>query len=379
MAGTLPRWDLPKVSFVETDPEKIKAEIICRYETAAGRTLAVADPIRIFLLSVADEIIQQRSLINFAAQNNLISYATGEYLDALGNYLLVKRLPASAAVTNIRFTLSQALSEVYSIPAGTEVTNGLVTFATDKELLIPSGEISGDVSAVCTVAGEEGNGYLAGQISTIVKPMTFVESAVNTNETEGGASEESDDDYAERIRLAPNSFSVAGPRKAYVFHTFSVSSAIVDVSVDSPTPGVVNVYPLLANGQIPDETLRNQILEHLSSDDIRPLTDDVHVVEAEAVEYEINVRYFIRNEDKNKGESIQAAVAKAVENYRQWQHGKIGRDIVPSKLVAEIINAGACRIDTGMEPSNYTQLTATQVAQCPAEKVSVSFGGYEEG
>lgn len=377
MAETLPRWNLPGISFVETDPEKIKAEIICRYETASGRTLAVADPIRIFLLAVADVIIQQRVLINLAAQNNLLSYATGKYLDALGNYLLVERLPASAAVTNIRFTLSQALAEAYSIPKGTQVTNGVVTFATDRELVIPSGELSGDVSASCTTAGEEGNGYLEGQLTTIVKPMTFVASATNTEETQGGAASESDEDYAERIRLAPNSFSVAGPRKAYIFHTFSVSSAIVDVSVDSPTPGVVNVYPLLSNGQIPDETLRNQILEHLSGEDIRPLTDDVHVLEAEAVEYEINVRYFIRNEDKNRGESIQAAVEKAVESYRQWQHGKIGRDIVPSRLVMEVINAGACRIDTGMKPESYTRVKATQVAQCTG--VTVAFGGYEEG
>ena len=105
MAETLPRWDLPEVSFVETDPEAIKAEIVSRYENAAGRTLATADPIRIFLLSVADEIIQQRVLINMAAQSNLLSYATGEYLDALGEYLLVSRLPASKAVTNIRLSL----------------------------------------------------------------------------------------------------------------------------------------------------------------------------------------------------------------------------------------------------------------------------------
>ena len=85
MAETLPRWDLPEVSFVQTDPESIKAEIISRYEAAAGRTLATADPIRIFLLSVAAEIIQQRVLLHMAAQNNLLSYAPGEYLDGPGD------------------------------------------------------------------------------------------------------------------------------------------------------------------------------------------------------------------------------------------------------------------------------------------------------
>ena len=380
MAETLPRWDLPEVSFVETDPEAIKAEIVSRYENAAGRTLATADPIRIFLLAVADEIIQQRVLINMAAQSNLLSYATGEYLDALGEYLLVSRLPASKAVTNIRFTLSQALEEVYVIPAGTEITNGIVTFATDEELVIAAGDLTGDVSASCMVAGVAGNGYLPGQISTIVRPMTFVDLAENTNATYGGADIESDEDYAERIRLAPNSFSVAGPIKAYVFYTQSVSSAIIDVSVDSPTPGVVNVYPLLEGGVIPDQTLLDKVLEKLSAEDVRPLTDDVHALQAEAVTYTINVRYFIKNSDKNKAETIRTNVAAAVENYRLWQQGKIGRDIVPAELVRAVMNAGAARLDNTLSPNAFRELTKTQVAQCDKDEgVTVTFGGFVEG
>lgn len=380
MAETLPRWDLPEVSFVETDPEAIKAEIVSRYENAAGRTLATADPIRIFLLAVADEIIQQRVLINMAAQSNLLSYATGEYLDALGEYLLVSRLPASKAVTNIRFTLSQALEEVYVIPAGTEITNGIVTFATDEELVIAAGDLTGDVSASCTVAGVAGNGYLPGQISTIVRPMTFVDLAENTNATYGGADIESDEDYAERIRLAPNAFSVAGPIKAYVFYTKSVSSAIIDVSVDSPTPGVVNVYPLLEGGVIPDQTLLDKVLEKLSAEYVRPLTDDVHALQAEAVTYTINVRYFIKNSDKNKAETIRANVAAAVENYRLWQQGKIGRDIVPAELVRAVMNAGAARLDNTLSPNAFRELTKTQVAQCDKDEgVTVTFGGFVEG
>lgn len=384
MAEVLPRWDLPEVSFVQTDPEAIKAEIVSGYEAAAGRTLATADPIRIFLLSVAAEIIQQRVLINMAAQNNLLSYATGEYLDALGEYLLVKRLPASNAVTNIRFTLSQALEEVYIIPAGTEVTNGIVTFATDEELIIAAGDLTGDVAASCTVAGVAGNGYLPGQLTTIVRPMTFVDMAENTNETYGGADAESDEDYAERIRLAPNAFSVAGPIKAYIFYTQSVSSAIIDVSVDSPTPGVVNVYPLLEGGVIPDQTLLDKVLEKLSDEEVRPLTDDVHALQATAVPYTIEVHYFIKNSDKNKGTAIQAAVEEAVEKYRLWQQGKIGRDIVPAELVRAVMNAGACRINNTQEhpfsPSSFQELTKTQVAQCdPETDVTVVFDGYVEG
>lgn len=377
MAETLPRWNLPEISFVETDPEKIKAEIITNYEAAANRTLANSDPVRLFLLSIANEIIHQRTLINYAAKNNLLSYAEGEYLDALGVYLGVTRIAAASAVCEFEFYLSEELAENYIIPAGTEITNGVVTFATSKELIIDAGEISGKVSGACVVPGVDGNEYLPGQISTIVRPLPFISKVENTTETQGGADQEQDKDYAERIRLAPNSFSVAGPLKAYRFHTYSASAAVADVSVHSPSPGVVNVYPLLSGGEIPDETLRADILEYLSAEDRRPLTDDVHVLAAEAVNYEIKVSYYLRNEDKNIADSIREKIAAAVENYRVWQQGKIGRDIVPTKLISYVMAAGAARLGE-MTPATYTRLDATQVAQCPPEKVSVEFLGYDD-
>ena len=127
MSETLPRWNLPEVEFVTTDTATIESEIITQYETLTGRTLAAGDPVRLFLLAIASIIIQQRAYINTAAQQNLLSYARGQYLDALGLYMNVTRLEASHAVTTIAFTLSQSLANDYTIPAGFEVTNGDVT------------------------------------------------------------------------------------------------------------------------------------------------------------------------------------------------------------------------------------------------------------
>lgn len=83
MPETLPRWGMPDVNFIETDPEKIKSDIINRYETATGRTLSAGDPVRLFLLTIASEIIQLRQVFNHGAQQNLLTYAQGQYLDAL--------------------------------------------------------------------------------------------------------------------------------------------------------------------------------------------------------------------------------------------------------------------------------------------------------
>lgn len=377
MAETIPRWGLATVNFLETDAETIRSQIITGFEQASGDTLAAGDPRRLFLLSIADVIIQQRTAINLAAQQNLLSYAQGGYLDALGQLLAVERMAESKAVTTIEFTLSQALGSVYTIPAGTQVTNGVVTFETNEDLLIPIGETTGEVSASCTVAGPVGNDYLAGQINTIVTPMTFVSGAQNTTITTGGADAESDPDFADRIRLAPNSFSVAGPEKAYVYHAKSVSPAIIDVKVDSPTPGEVDVYVLLTDGTLPTEDTLDQIEAHLSDEDIRPLTDYVVVKAPTASNYEIELHYWISQEDSSKAAQIQADVEAAVEQYRLWQQTKIGRDITPGKLLQLVFAAGASRVDDSkMKPAAWKKLEAMQVAQCT--KVSVVYEGYKD-
>lgn len=377
MAETIPRWGLPEVNFLETDAETIRSQIITGFEQASGDTLAAGDPRRLFLLSIADVIIQQRTAINLAAQQNLLSYAQGGYLDALGQLLAVERMAESKAVTTIEFTLSQALGSVYTIPAGTQVTNGVVTFETDEDLLIPIGQTKGEVSASCTVAGPVGNDYLAGQISTIVTPMTFVSGAQNTTITTGGADAESDSDFADRIRLAPNSFSVAGPEKAYVYHAKSVSPAIIDVKVDSPTPGEVDVYVLLTDGTLPTEDTLEQIEEHLSDENIRPLTDYVVVKAPTASNYEIELHYWISQEDSSKAAQIQADVEAAVEQYRLWQQTKIGRDITPGKLLQLVFAAGASRVDNlKLKPAAWKKLEAMQVAQCT--KVNVVYEGYKD-
>lgn len=377
MSESLPRWGLPEVDFLPTNPEQIQSEIITKYEEVSGRTLAAADPVRLFLLSIADIIIQQRVNINIAAQQNLLSYATGEQLDALGRYLAVERLQEAPAITTIEFTLSQSLGNDYTIPANFEITNGIVTFATNEEVIIRAGDLTASIEATCTQAGAAGNDYLPGQISTIVKPQTFLKSAENTSITAGGADAEGDAEYAERIHLAPNSFSVAGSRKAYEFHTKTVSSAIIDVAVDSPSPGEVRVYPLLENGEMPTAEILDQVEAYLSSDTIRPLTDHVEALPPTIVEYSINVDYWISKEDITQAEQIRGDVEKAVEEFRFWQQTKIGRDISPDKLISNIMNAGASRVDfSTLSPAKWTKLQLNEVAQCTG--VTITYKGLKE-
>lgn len=377
MPETLPRWGMPDVNFIETDPEKIKSDIINRYESAAGRTLSAGDPVRLLLLTIASEIIQLRQVFNHGAQQNLLSYAQGRYLDALGVFLDTARQPADKAVTTIQFTLTQALSSAFFIPAGFQVSAGNVIFETTELVTIAPGDLQGTAQAECTQAGTIGNGYLSGQISTIVAPLAFLASAVNTTESIGGSDIESDASYAERLRLKPNSFSVAGPEKAYIFHAFSVSPSIIDVAIDSPTPGVVNVYTLLTGGALPSTAFLQEVEDYLSGEEIRPLTDEVHAKAPTAYSYSVNVDYYVLQSDAVRLSAIQTAVQAAVTDYVAWQQAKIGRGINPDELIKRVRDAGAGRIlHTTLTPA-FKTLTKSQVAQCAS--VTVTFKGLEDG
>lgn len=361
----IPRWGFPEINFFEVDPEEIKTQVITGFEAVSGQSLAAGDPRRLFLLSIADRIIHLQNCINIAGQQNLLTYAEGENLDGIGVLFSADRLGASHALTTLEFTLTQAMGSDYAIPKGFEVTNGIVTFATDDEIIIPAGEMTGAVNATCTEPGAIGNDYLVGQITTIVKPMAYLHTAKNTTITSGGAGIETDEEYAERLHLATDSFSVAGPKAAYEFYARSVSSSIIDVSVYSPRPCEVEIFPLMIGGKIPSPDLIEKITEYFSQEDVVPLTDKVTVLAPTPVQYSINVEYYITSEDLKKSETIHKAVENAVNEYILWQQTEVGKPITPDYLIYLVKKAGAFNVDlTTLSPSAFVNVGYGQVAQC---------------
>lgn len=99
---------------------------------------------------------------------------------------------------------------------------------------------------------------------------------------------EDDERLRQRIQLAPEGFSTAGPIGAYIFYALSASSDIKSVSVKSPNPGevLVTILSKVGNGT-PSEELLNSALSKLDDDDVRPLTDQVSVQAAEIINYTV--------------------------------------------------------------------------------------------
>lgn len=366
--------DLQDVVFVDTDKETVQAELIGLYTSITGRTLAQGDPVRLFLLTIAEIIIQQREYINYTGKQNLLKYAAGNNLDHLGILVGVERLPASSAVTTVQFTLSEKRAVSTVIPAGTRVTAGdNVFFAIGSDAAIPAGTLQLEVSASCTQTGTIGNGYLPGELSTLVDPVPFVASVRNTTTSEGGSETEDDESFREAIREAPEKFPTAGPTGAYEYYAKRASSLISDVLVWSPEAGKVEIRPLLEGGEIPGEEILKLVEDACNDKTVRPLTDQVSVLAPTAKNYNINVTYYIGEDSENYSATIQQAVTEAVNQYVEWQKEKLGRDINPSQLMRNIVEAGAKRAEIA-EPV-FTQVENTEVAV--ADQISVTMGGIE--
>ncbi len=367
---------LPEISFCETDSEKTEAAVISIYERLTETTLYPGDPVRLFLEALAAVVIQQRFLIDFSAKQNLVAYASGDYLDHLGALMDTPRLQESPARVQVRFSLDAPLAFAVAIPKETRVTpDRNIFFATESATEIPAGETSVDVWASCQTDGADGNGFLVGQINKLVDPVSYVARASNVTASSGGADVETDTRYRKRILAAPRSFSVAGPAGAYIHWAKTAHQEIVDVSVRSPSPGVVEVRPLMLNGALPDHAILAAVEDIFADNQIRPLTDQVVVLAPEPVNYDLTVDYYIAREQAAVSGQIRTAVAKAVQEFQTWQSEKLGRDINPSELAKRMITAGAKRVVTASPV--FQVLAVYQVARLGT--VTLNYGGLEDG
>ena len=368
----------PEISFVDTDTERLTNNLIKAYEVMTGRRLYPADPARLFILWIADIIIQERVIINESAKQNVPRYAQGEYLDSLAEIFKdTRRLEPQPACVTMRFYLSAPQTSAITIPRTTRVTvDGEIIFETSEAVSVLPGELYADAPAVCQLTGTVGNGFTPGQISQIVDLFPFYGRVENITTSEGGADVETDDAFYERLRNSMETFSTAGPLGAYVYWAKTASARIVDVKPTSPEPGVADIRILLENGELPDEEMLRLVQNTLAGGDdgVRPFTDLVKVSAPDRQPFNIDITYYIPRPRQNSVPLIQTEILKAIDEYKRWQTGAMGRDINPDMLIKLIIKAGAKR--TIIRSPVFTVVGDTSVAVLNNE--TVIYGGVED-
>ena len=398
---------------VIADSFKNVYEAIRRANGEPGFRQRPADPERLMQLTESALLAQVNENIDAAGKGSLLFFADEHTAPHIG-YLYGERgkpLDASYSLTTIRYTLSIERAVKTVILKGSRVTaDNKIFFATTSTLEIPAGELKGEVEAMCMTAGVEGDGFGIGTIKNMVDRVPFVSAVENVTPSTGGEEPESLEAYKQRLRLLPESFSVAGPDGAYEFWARTANPKIIDAKAWMPDldmasfaaflqpwgitdavgfynaifnyfrtsgtgPGNVNITVLLKDGELPSEEILQQVYETLSENSRRPLTDFVHTKPPNPRDFNVDFKFWIGTERATEAGSIIEAVNKAVDRYIAWQKSMLGLDILPDMLHKLIMDAGIKRWEP-VEPV-FTVLKPNEVAQFGGIK-SVMFEGLED-
>jgi phage-related baseplate assembly protein len=319
-------------SFLTTDQAAITEQMIAAVEAALGKTLYASQLERILVDCMAYREALLRLAIQSAAQENLVDFATGARLEALGRLLKVPgRIAAEPATTTWQITLPATSTNPTMVSSGFEATDpsGL-TWRTTADLTIAAGGLSGTVAAQCETAGTVGNGNIAG---TSYTGLTGNYTIASMDESAGGTADETDTALRIRILAAPYAFSVAGPAKAYYYHTLSADSSIIDAAVVNGGNGVVLVYPLTASG-LPSATLLATVQAALDPDTVVPLNDLVQVLAPTEVSYVLraNITVYATADSAKVLANCQAAAAAYVAD----RASGLKKDLIASQAIKAI-------------------------------------------
>ena len=360
--------------FVSTDAAAIYNTVLNSLMESVNEPLYPGDERRIFAEGVVAVMVALYNEFNDKMKQRTLRYARGVVLDAIGERYDVHRLEPAHAAATFRFTVAGPMEENIIIPADTRITtDGTVYFATDSVAVLQAGQLTVDVVGTCQEGGAAYNGFMAGQIATLVDLIPYIQSVENITVSSGGDdgepyTEEGDAKLRERILLAPSTLSTAGPESAYRFYALSADPDIIDVAIDSPEANIIDIYPLMTGGELPDEETLQKVKDACSGDTVRPMTDLVTAKKPAAVTYDIEIKYYCTQD--HEADTIRAVEGSggAIDRYNEWQTSALNRDINPDQLRKLILCpdwdsslVGADRVD--VTKPVLTSISKSQVAK----------------
>lgn len=361
---------LPPPNIIPLDEAATLARIKNDYQGRTGHYPGTNDPETFQLEQIAYERELVADETNEQYRQGLLAFATGPNLDHLGALVETPRLEPAAAATDILFTFAVGAG-AFVVAAGYQImaSDQQTIFTTTQALPIADGTTNASTTAIATVTGTAGNGFLPGEIATPVTSDARVVSVANTTTSSGGAEAEEDDPYRERIYLAPSQFSVAGPSDAYEYFARSASAAIKDVSVDSPAPNEIVITAVMAGGEQTTTAVNDAMLEAVNPRNRRPLGDLVSIGQSEPVEAQGEMTIQIYRGKQAQAESIEATARERINILLARWRERLGRDIVPEALtaVAQQLD-GVYRATTTI---TYKQLSKIQFPRVTLTKINI--------
>ncbi|WP_210559071.1 MULTISPECIES: baseplate J/gp47 family protein [unclassified Pseudomonas] len=172
---------------------------------------------------------------------------------------------------------------------------------------------------------------------------------------------ESYDALRERVQMAYEGLTTAGPRNSYILHARNASALVADATAESPAPACVDVtvLGLEGDGAVGPELLA-LVAKAVNDDDVRPVGDRVAVRGAEILRYRIDAVLHM----KGTGPENDAALAEAIKRLEAWinPRRRLGVEVARSGVDAQLHVAGVARVE--LKDWQDLKPTKAQAAYC---------------
>ncbi|WP_299773131.1 baseplate J/gp47 family protein [uncultured Tateyamaria sp.] len=349
-------------NFVTQEAERLLALAKAKFEADTGRALSESQQEMYLLETIAYMLTLRGAEEQLAFENCFVAYARSNWLDVIGADRNTPRLQAAPAVTTLRFTAPQQAAAQILIPAGTRVadTGGVVQFATQTLAVIPAGQASVDILAQATVAGSTTNGFSINALTVLIDPVPGISAVSNLTETGGGAEVESDARYRERLPLAFERIGDGLNRERYESDVLGWNARCIDVHVDRPQPGYVDIYPLMVTGAPNAQEIAS--LSSVFNDSNIHQGDFIKVQIPTAHEFTAELHLFVS--EPEAADDAEAAVQNVLD---EWERS-LGGYIAPSALtdaardIAGVVDADVPNLAfAAVAASSWRKCTALQV------------------
>lgn len=180
--------------------------------------------------------------------------------------------------------------------------------------------------------------------------------------------DETDDRFRRRIQLAPEAFSVAGPKGAYQYHALKVAPWARDVSAVMTAPGTVRVTMLKEGADpVPTPAELQSVLIALRDDAVRPLTDVVQVLGPQVVPVTIDARLTLY--PGPDGTLVQTRALAALSAWLD-RNRMLGMNLRRSAIFARLHQEGVHSVEL-VAPAEDVVLDENQVYAITALTVTV--------
>lgn len=286
----------------------------------------------------------------------------------------LSRLPAPEIVVQLDFEtiLTEMVAEVQVLLPSFDATVDsdpavkVLQVAAYRELLLRRAFQEGALQNFVAYATGDRLDHLAALVG--VTRLTIIPADPITGST---AVREADEALRQRVVLAPERFTVAGPELAYVARAKEASAEVLDASAINPAPGEVLVSVLARDGDgTASPALIGRVDAVVNNRAVRPLGDRVTVASTVLVPFAVTAA--IHTFTGPDASLIIAAARVSLDAYLA-DNRRLGRDVTISGLYAALTVAGVQRV-TLTSPIADVICDATQTAHCIA--ITLTHAGY---